>query len=200
MPKKELAPKLSSANFRERALQELAAIRDEVLDLATDRDIYWKVEREVIQCNPRILSIRSAYLDMVRGSYADSVSSRVRRLIDEDGRTISLRKLLVELRGYPDLFSREGSSEELERDIEELHRTTRKIKDFVDQHVAHHQRNPVATVPTHRELNESIDTLIAVLRKYYAILAGSDLSVVVEYLEGPLAIFQFPWIDPKVHS
>jgi len=164
MPKKEAAPKLSSKNFRERALQELLALRNEVIDLATDRDIYWRVEREVIQCNPRLLSIRSAYLDMVRGAYADAMSSRVRRLIDKGRPTISLRRLLVELRGYPELFCNRVTPAELERDIEELHRTTRKIKDFVDQHVAHHQRNPVATVPTHRELNEGIDTLIAVLR------------------------------------
>src|SRR5664280_650951 len=165
MPKKEAAPKLSSKNFRERALQELLALRNEVIDLATDRDIYWRVEREVIQCNPRLLSIRSAYLDMVRGAYADAMSSRVRRLIDKGRPTISLRRLLVELRGYPELFCNRVAPAELERDIEELHRTTRKIKDFVDQRVAHHQRNPVATVPTHRELNEGIDTLIAVLRK-----------------------------------
>jgi hypothetical protein len=191
---------LSSENFRERALHELAAIRGEVLDLATDRDIYWKVEQEVIQRNRRLLSIRSAYLDMVRGSYADAVSSRVRRLIDRDQQTISLRKLLVELKEYPKLLPEGFSPEELERDIEELDRTASKIKGFVDQHVAHHQRNPVAVVPTHSELNAGINTLIAVFRKYYAILAGSDLSVVVDYLEEPLAIFRFPWIEPKLHS
>ena len=168
--------------------------------MATDRDIYWKVEREVIQRNPRLLSIRSAYLEMVRGSYADAVSSRVRRLIDGDSRTVSLRKLLVELKGYPELFRDPLASKELESDIEELDRTTLKIKVFVDQHVAHHQRKPVAVAPTHGELNAAIDTLIAVLRKYYAILAGSDLSVVVGYLEEPLAIFRFPWTEPRVHS
>ena len=47
---------VSSKNFLERALVELREIRNEIIDLATDYDIYWKVQREVIQRNPRLLT------------------------------------------------------------------------------------------------------------------------------------------------
>jgi hypothetical protein len=52
---------LSSSNFRIRASAELTEIRDEILDLATGRDVYWKVQREVIQQKPRLLNARNAF-------------------------------------------------------------------------------------------------------------------------------------------
>jgi hypothetical protein len=74
------------------------------------------------------------------------------------------------------------------------------VKDYVDQFIAHHDRSPVAAVPIHRELNAAIELLISLLRKYYSILAGSDIDVVVGYLQDPLAIFRFSWIDIKAET
>jgi hypothetical protein len=55
----------SSSHFRVRAEEEMKEIQNEILDLATDRDIYWKVQREVIQRNHRLLRIRSPFFDMI---------------------------------------------------------------------------------------------------------------------------------------
>ena len=187
---------LSSKNFVERALVELREIRNEIIDLATDYDIYWKVQREVIQRNPRLLTIRSAFFDMLNDAYAHSAAMRVRRLVDKDNRTISLRGLL-KLSKYPDLLKGRVSADELAADSDELEQGTSKVTDYVDQFIAHHDRSPVATAPIHRELNAAIELLIRLLRKYYAVLAGSDIDVVVSYLEDPLTIFRFAWIDAK---
>jgi hypothetical protein len=188
-------PTLSSKGFLERALHELREIRNEVIDLATDYDVYWKVQREVIQRNPRLLTIRSAFFDMLNDAYAHSAAMRVRRIVDKDNRTISLRGLLKELSKYPDLLKGRVSEVELAADSDELDRATSKVKDYVDQFIAHHDRSPVATAPIHRELNAAIELLIRLLRKYYGVLAGSDIDVVVSYLEDPLTIFRFAWID-----
>jgi hypothetical protein len=188
---------LSNKNFLDRALVELREIRNEIIDLATDYDIYWKVQREVIQRNPRLLTIRSALFDMLNDAYAHSAAMRVRRLVDKDNRTISLRGLLKELSKYPDLSKGRVSADELAADINELDQGTSKVKDYVDQFIAHRDRSPVATAPIHRELNAAIELLIRLLRKYYGVLAGSDINVVVSYLEDPLTIFRFAWIDAK---
>jgi len=192
--------RLSSKNFLERALHELREIRNEVIDLATDRDIYWKVQHEVIQRNPRLLMIRSAYFDMLNDAYSHSAAMRVRRLVDKDSRTISLRRLLEELREYPDLLDGRVTEVELAADGVELDRTTAKVKNYVDQFIAHHQRSPIAEVPIHRELNAAIELLIRLLRKYYSLLAGSDIDVVVHYLEDPLTIFQFAWVETPIEG
>ena len=180
---------LSKKNFLERALHELREIRNEVIDLATDYDIYWKVQRDVIQRNPRLLTIRSAFFDMVNDAYAHSAAMRVRRLVDKDNRTISLRGLLTELSKYPELLKGRVSEVELAADSKELDQATSKVRDYVDQFIAHHDRSPIATAPIHRELNAAIELLIRLLRKYYGVLAGSDIDVVVSYLEDPLTIF-----------
>ena len=87
------------------------------------------------------------------------------------------------------------SVESLKDDLARLDRTCEKVKGYVDQFVAHHQRNSSAALPTHRELNEAVDALIETFRKYYAVINGADIDVVVSYLEEPLSIFRFPWID-----
>jgi AbiU2 len=189
---------LSSNNFLERALLELREIRNEVIDLATDYDIYWKVQRDVIQRNPRLLTIRSAFFDMLNDAYAHSAAMRVRRLVDKDNRTISLRSLLKELSKYPDSLGGRISEVELAADTEELDQATSKVKDYVDQFIAHHDRSPVATAPIHRELNVAIEVIIRLLRKYYGVLGGSDIDVVVSYLEDPLTIFRLLGSTRKV--
>ena len=189
---------LSSKAFRERALHELREIRNEVIDLATDRDIYWKVQREVIHRNPRLAGSRSAFFDMLNDAYAHSMAMRVRRLIDKNDRTISLRGLLEQLTKYPELLQGQVTEGELASDVIELDRTTTGVKNYVDQFIAHHDRSPSAEVPIHRELQTATDLLIRLLRKYYAILAGSDIDVVVHYMDDPLTIFRFAWVEVQL--
>jgi hypothetical protein len=186
---------LSSSNFRMRAAQELNEIRNEVLDLATDRDVYWKVQREVIQQNVRLLTTRSPFLDMLNDAYAHATASRIRRLVDHDYRAVSLRRLIEELAQYPDLLAGKMSLDDLKQHLAELDGTCKKVKDYVDKFVAHHDRSRSVPVPTHRELNEAVDTLIATFRKYYALINDTDIDVVVSYLEDPLSIFRFAWMD-----
>lgn len=188
---------LSTKSFLERALHELREIKDEVVDLATDDDIHWKVQREVIQRNHRLLMIRSAFFDMLNDAYSHSAAMRVRRLVDKDNRTISLRKRLEELKDYPELLDGKVADFELASDRDELDRVTSKVKDYVDQFIAHHDRSPIAEVPFHRELNAAIELLICLLRKYYSVLAGADIDVIVHYHEDPLAIFRFAWVEAR---
>lgn len=185
----------SSSHFRIQASQELIEIRNEILDLATDRDVYWKVQRDVIQQNTRLLMMRSPFFDMLNDAYAHATAARVRRLVDRDYRAISLRRLIEALRDYPDLLAGRMALADLEEDLAQLDKTCENVKGYVDQFVAHHDRNSSANVPTHRELNEAVDALIKTFRKYYAVINDSDIDVVVSYLEEPLSIFRFPWID-----
>src|SRR5258708_4958424 len=186
---------LSSSNFRVRAAQELDEIRSEVLDLATDRDVYWRVQREVIQRNARLLAMRSPFFDMLNDAYAHATASRIRRLVDHNSRAVSLRRLIEDLADYPDLLAGKISVEDLKHHLKELDGTCKKVKHYVDQFVAHHDRKSSASVPTHRELNEAVDTLISTFKKYYALIIDTDLALVVTYLDDPLSIFRFPWIN-----
>ena len=100
---------------------------------------------------------------MLNDAYAHSAAMRVRRLVDRGNRTTSLHRLLKELSKYPDLLGGRVTLDELTADSVELDRLTSKVKDYVDQFIAHHDRSPVATAPIHWELNAAIELLIRLL-------------------------------------
>jgi hypothetical protein len=74
---------------------------------------------------------------------------------------------------------------DLEKDLAQLDRTCEKVKDYVDQFVAHHDRSSSATVPSHRELNEAVDLLIETFRKYYAVGNDSFGALQTRICRGP---------------
>src|SRR5664279_1068227 len=184
--------------FRERARSELREIRNQVLSVARDRDIYWKLERDVIERNPQLHGIRNAFLDMVRAAYADAMVARVLRLLDADNTDLSLRRVLTELEEYPHLLHDKVSEREFADDRAELDRAADNLKQVLNPHFAHHERTLSALASTHRELDQAIDAIISTLKTYYWIVADAYLDFEVTYPEDPLAIFRFPWIKPEL--
>ena len=177
--------------FRERARSELREIRNQVLSLARDRDIYWKVEREVIERNPQLHGVRNAFLDMVRAAYADAMAARVLRLLDADNTDLSLRRVLTELEEFPHLLHDKVSKREFADDRAELDRAAAGLKQVLNPHFAHHERTLSALASTNRELDQAIDAIISTLKTYYWIVADATPDFEVSYPEEPLAIFQF---------
>ncbi len=186
--------------FRERARSELREIRNQVLSLARDRDIYWKLERDVIERNPELHGVRNAFLDMVRAAYADAMATRVLRLLDADNTDLSLRRVLTQLEEYPHLLHDKVSKREFADDRAELDRAAANLKQVLNPHFGHHERTLSALASTHRELDQAIDAIISTLKTYYWIVADAYLDFEVSYPEDPLAIFQFPWIKPELVS
>lgn len=80
-------------------------------------------------------------------------------------------------------------------DQRELERATQRVKDYVDQHVAHDQHNPTAEIPTFEELHEAIDVISGLFQKYAAILTGAywDLDHMIQ--DDWKAVFRRPWIE-----
>jgi hypothetical protein len=191
---------LSEKQFRERARSELREIRNQVLSLARDRDVYWKVEREIIAPNPQLHGVRNGFLDMVRAAYADAMAARVLRLLDAEDVDLSLQRVLTQLGDYPHLLHDKVSEREFADDRAELDRATANLKRVLNPHFAHHERTLSALASTHRELDEAIDMIISTLKTYYWIIAEAHLDFEVSYPEDPLAIFQFPWAKPELAS
>lgn len=186
---------LSEKQFRERAKVELREIGKQVASLASDRDIYRKLERDVIAKNPRLEGSRSAFIVMVRGAYADAMAVRVFRLLDADSAGLSLRRVLAKIADYPQLRHDKVGDREFANDSAALDRAAANLKAVVDPHFSHHERTPSALASTHRALDEAIDAMIATLKTYYWVVAEGHLDLEVRYAEDPLAIFRFAWIE-----
>jgi hypothetical protein len=185
--------KPSDKDILGRAARELQELKGDMLELLEDHDIYWKVQG-VIQSNARLLTTHSSFFDMMNDGFAYSAAVRVRRIVDEGSRTVSLLRLLNGLKNHPKL----GDGDELRRDIQELKDTTAKIKKYVDQVVAHRDRMATADIPKNRELTAAIETISGIFRKYYGIVLNTDVDLQLSHLTDPLEIFRFPWIAPAL--
>ena len=189
---------LSEKQFRERAKSELRQIGCQVSSLATDRDVYWKLEREIIQQNPQLHDARSPVLDMIRATYADGMTARVLGLLMNTEGSMSLPRTLAQLADYPELLHDKITERELAADREALVRAGSSLAQVVVPHVAHHERTLSALASTNRELDAAIDVIIATVKTYYWIIADCYLDMDVTYSEDPLSIFAFSWALPAL--
>jgi hypothetical protein len=187
---------LSEKQFRERAKSELRQIGDQVLALATDRDIYWKLEREIIQNNPQLSEARSELLDMLRGCYADAMVTRLLRLLDGEDDSVSLPRVLAQLAEYPELLHDRITEGEFADDRGALEGAAVRLRSFSASHVGRHERTLSALASTHRELDAALAVIIAVVETYYWIVTDGYIDLDVEYSRDPLSIFQFAWATP----
>ena len=187
---------LSEKQFRERAKSELREVGEQVLALATDRDIYWKLEREIIQPNPQLSDARSEVLDMLRGCYADAMIARLLRLLDGEDGGISLPRVLSQLAEYTELLHDRITETEFADDRGALERAAARLRRFAGSHVGRHERTLSALASTHRELDAAFAVIIATVETYYWIVTDGYIDLDVEYEEDPLALFQFAWAAP----
>jgi hypothetical protein len=179
---------LSEKQFRERTKGELRQIGNQVLGLATDRDIYRKMEREVILPNPRLAEARSPFLDMLRGCYADAMTARLLRLLDGEDGGISLPRALTQLADYPQLLEDRLTQSEFANDRGALERAAAGLKHVSATHLDHHERTLSALASTHRALDDALDLMIETVKTYYWIVAESYIDLEVKHSEDSLAI------------
>ncbi len=188
---------LGEKQFRERTKVELREIGKQVGSLATDRDIYRQLERDVIAANPRLEGSRSPFLVMVRGAYTDAMAIRVLQLLDAGNAGLSLRRVLAQFAEYPQLLHDKVGDREFASDQAVLDGAAANLRAVMDPHFSHHERTPAAMTSVHRALDEAIDAMISAVKTYYWVVAEAYLDLEVKYAEDPLAIFRFAWVEGK---
>jgi hypothetical protein len=186
---------LTEKQFRERAKTELRQIGDQLLGMATDRDMYWKLERDIVQNNPQLHGARSAFLDMLRGCYADAMVSRALRLLDADAAP-SLPRVLTALAQHEQIMHDKVTEREFADDRAALQHAVTNLKRVMVPHVAHHERTLPALASLQRELDTALDRMIETVKTYYWIVSDSYLEMDVKHCGEPLSVFQFAWAMP----
>jgi len=184
---------VSEKQFRERTKVELREIGRQVAALATDRDVYRKLEAEAVAKNPRLQNSRSTFLDMVRGAYIDAMAVRVLRLLNPSGGGLSLPRVLAQIGEHPELLHDKVGDREFANDRAALERAGEKLRDVWDPHFSHPTSSALAS--THRALDEALDTMISTLKTYYWVVAEGHLDLEPNYDEDPMEIFRFAWIE-----
>lgn len=189
---------LNEKRFRERARGELRQIGHQLKALATDRDVYWKLEREIVARNPQLKNARSVVLDLLRGCYVDAMAARLLHLLQPADAEISLPRVLEELTKYPGLLHGRLTEREFADDRNALEQALVHLKGATGSRAAHHERTPSALASAHRELDAALDLMIAQIKNYYWIVADSYIDLDVNHAEDPMAAFEFAWAVPTL--
>ncbi len=176
--------------------------------------IFWEVQ-VIIKNNKKLSQTPSHFFQWMCSVFALSAMVAVRRQRDNDKNSVSMLRILEELQKYPGLISRthfkslygpgraQGLAENefdrfsgegqpyldqsmIQQDIDDLKKNCERIKHYVDKRIAHYDKNPPSPLPTFRDLEQSINFIDALVRKYYLILKAS-------FRVPPLPTFPYDW-------
>lgn len=203
----------------------LDVIYKEITSLSFHRHIFWEVQ-DIIKSNPKIQRPSSFY-KFLGSVYAASALMGVRRQVkDKDKNSISFARLLKEICDTPEVFSRncfvalyKGSTIErladrdfdkfagkagshvdpelVNLDFKKLKAKARKCEKYADQRIAHIDKRAMKNIPTFTDLDDCIDFLEELMKKYYRLFRAASLaSILPTHQYDWKAIFREPWL-PK---
>jgi hypothetical protein len=203
-------------------LKWLKVIHDEVKDLVTSKDIFWKVQN-IIKTNRRIHQ-PSAFYSYLGNTYVSHAVMGVRRQLKVDNQSVSFARLLEEIVDSPQTLSREyyvslykGSPvEDLAEvefdkfsgtshvhvcphmvcmDLAQIKEVGRRCEDFADRRVAHRDKRNPKVLPTFDDLDTCIDILDKLYVKYHCMFhAQGNGSLMPTDQNDWTAVFREPWI------
>ena len=91
---------------RARLIGWLEAIRKDAQELLLDHHIFWEVQG-IVRKNPRFRSASGLFNQWMASSFVQSAAVGIRRHAKAGDDSISLKRLLREVRNYPELVSRD---------------------------------------------------------------------------------------------
>lgn len=165
----------------------------------------------------------SFIFDFFAITYAQAQASGIRRQVDRHNDVTSLWHLLEEVEKYYNLLDHDwfvgryawghqwrGEREfakldsastgyldprEAKRDRERIMEVSKKIREWVNMHVAHLSTTPSLTVPTFDQLDAALDTMADVFARWNCILTGVDLVSIEPVPQYDfLAPLRMPWL------
>ena len=201
----------------------LEAIYHNFVEVFFNRHIFWEVQG-IIRNNPNLENYKPNWFNVFLGqTYFDYAVSAIRRQVRHQKDSISLVGLLEDIIRNPHVLSREGFVERHRgdekrakclfdgkfagggldhidpiivcQDLCKLKVLSETVEDFADKRVSHRDRRQ-PDIPTFKALDDCIDCLAELTKKYYllvkAVKLGSDLSV--DFTDDWKSIFHQPWI------
>jgi hypothetical protein len=181
----------------------LKDIDTDLTDVALARSV-WRTINTIVAEHPGMPP--SLLFDAQARNYAAAQAVAVRRQVDHDSHSVTMIRLLEEIRDNTEVLSRQryvamfpwgmqhlgdsqfndwaetsGSCVEaafVTKDIDTLVGVTDTIRKYVNRHIAHlDERRSRITIPSFNDLDVAIDLLFELFRKYNVVLTGSDRAV-----------------------
>lgn len=197
----------------------------QVTQLFKQRQIYYEV-REIVQNNPRAHE-PGDFFYWLSVWYSSSMAVAVRKQSDQSPNSISFRRLLADIKDHPEVISRTrfkqlfvygregladldfdryvGAGREfidtavVEKEIGELEAKTDKIRRYVNKRVAHHDKKEFDDVPKYSDLDEAIDFIGTLYKRYFFIFrCASPGELLPDRGYDWKKVFRHPWLTNDV--
>ncbi len=198
----------------------LEEINPQMRSLLWSRQIYNET-LFVIRSNP-LLPQRNSFLSAMQLWYEASALSGIRRQLKSSTQSISLVRLVEEIRDQSELLSRArwrtlhataafpeyadavfskyaGNAEcigraQVDADLAALSRIALKCETFADKRLAHHDRGAEPELPTYENLDATLDNLNGLFKKYHVLVTTKSVSTETSIAYNWKSIFQQPWL------
>lgn len=205
-------------------IQWLDVIYKEITSLSVNRHIFWEVQ-EIIKKNKKIQKPSSFY-EFLGNGYASLAVMGIRRQVKIDKQSISFARLLDQVVKNPYVISRqrflalygtnpmmlEFGKKDFDKfsdpsvrhinpsivvaDMKLLQIKASKCEKYADRRIAHFDKRALKNPPTFNDIDECIDYLEQLLKKYTLVFRATCLSSVLPTWQYDWKeIFRSPWIE-----
>ncbi|MFA4888746.1 MAG: hypothetical protein WC628_04135 [Candidatus Omnitrophota bacterium] len=205
----------------------LDVIYKEITSLSVNRHIFWEVQ-EIIKSNKEIQKPSSFY-EFLGSAYASLAVMGIRRQVKINKQSISFARLLKQIADNPGVVSRERyvalygtdqmmreigerdfkkfadklgkriNSSVVINDLKSLQTKAAKCEKYADMRVAHFDKRALKNPPTFKDLDDCINHLEELLKKYLLIFRATCVSSVLPTWQYDWKeIFLAPWIVPDI--
>jgi hypothetical protein len=195
--------------------------------LFTQRHIYYEV-REIVRNNSRIQKPTDFFF-WLSVWYASSMTVAVRKQSDNSRDSVSYRRLLEDIKAHPEVISRtrfkqrfvDGNYREhladldfdryvgagrehidpavVQSEIDELEAKTAKIRHYVNKRVAHHDKKEFKAIPQYSDLDEAIDYIGSLYKRYFLIFRCLDPRELLPHWGYDWkGVFRHPWLSGEL--
>ena len=202
----------------------LGEIKQQVYSVMQSRHVYNETVA-IIHAN-KSLPKTSVFYGQLQVWYADSVIMAIRRQAKIDRQAISLARLMDEMRENPELISREYWTDlckgyvveefsdrmfdhlagrgakhvdptVVEADLVRFRNSLRSCERWADKRVAHFDAGKAPKPPTFGELDEALESLDEMLKKYFNLVTADAIAFTTPEIQyNWKRIFEHPWMPP----
>jgi hypothetical protein len=183
-------------------IQILEHVSDEIHELWLDRHVWQTFRRITEESNVAKGSFIAAW---VGEQYYRRAAVAVRAMVDHDRDSDSLINLMVRVEadpalasGYvPDLIDATSGTldpAKVRADIDALTAAATQVRNYVNKYLAHIDKAPTQPIPAIAVVDDAVQLLGDLLRRYTLLIKNADLRVEPIVLFDWTSVFKTPWL------
>lgn len=142
------------------------------------------------------INVPNPFYGFLRVMYADAISIAIRRQVDADKRSISVLRLLQEVKGS----EIDTNALTIDNEILQLRSNTKIIRAYANTRIAHISMRNDATLPTWENVDIAIEIIDILFKRYSRLVTSMEYDTKPTLSADWKDIFQQPWeSDNLIH-